>query len=160
MWICTGRGGRPTMPASAAAGALLLLSILPFAVALSPGEPQYNQCKAASLSLISTMFNLTCRTLSCKLVPTCWLVCAEVTTPAGQALFGTPGAFVWIAPDEVFSVSVVCVGGGGGSGTFDPAILQGGAAGGGGKPRTGGQPPPQQQVLQQQPRQQQQPQQH
>jgi hypothetical protein len=36
--------------------------------------------------------------------------------PVGQEIYSSPGTYTWVAPDDVTSVSVVCVGGGGGGG--------------------------------------------
>jgi len=49
--------------------------------------------------------------------------------PAGQQAFTTPGTYTWVAPQNVTSVSVVCVGAGGG---ISPGAFPGGAGGGGG----------------------------
>lgn len=49
----------------------------------------------------------------------------------GQAAFTTPGTFEWVCPNDVFTVSVVCVGGGGGGDAGDDLIGVGGGGGGG-----------------------------
>lgn len=48
-------------------------------------------------------------------------------TPTGQDEYTSPGTYTWVAPADVFSVCVVCVGGGGGGGYYSN-----GAGGGGG----------------------------
>jgi len=49
--------------------------------------------------------------------------------PAGQQAFTTPGTYTWVAPQNVTSVSVVCVGAGG---TYSPDGAFDAAGGGGG----------------------------
>jgi hypothetical protein len=49
--------------------------------------------------------------------------------PISQALWTTPGTYTWVVPDDVTTVSVVCVGGGGGGGNWSNG-LQGGGGGG------------------------------
>lgn len=39
---------------------------------------------------------------------------ANYTAPSGQQVYTSPGTYSWICPENVFSVSVVCVGAGGG----------------------------------------------
>ena len=51
------------------------------------------------------------------------------STPPGQVEFTTPGTYTWVAPSDVTSVSVVCIGGGGGGGNWDNGV-QGGSGGG------------------------------
>ena len=48
------------------------------------------------------------------------------TTDVGQEAFTSSGTFNWTCPDNVYDVSVVCVGGGGGS-TTDEQGAGGGA---------------------------------
>lgn len=53
-----------------------------------------------------------------------------------QRTYSTPGSYVWTVPDNVFSISVVCVGAGGSGGasyaTSVPVYFPGGGGGGGG----------------------------
>ena len=51
------------------------------------------------------------------------------TTPAGEEIYTTSGTYTWTCPDDVTSVSVVCIGAGGG-GASSPSGASG--AGGGG----------------------------
>lgn len=51
-------------------------------------------------------------------------------TSAGQIVFDTPGTFQWTCPEDVFFVSVVCVGGGGGGGGYSTWNNSAGAGGG------------------------------
>lgn len=46
----------------------------------------------------------------------------------GEALFDDPGTFTWICPDDVTSVSAICVGGGGGGGQNGSITSSGGTA--------------------------------
>lgn len=48
----------------------------------------------------------------------------------GQAEYTTPGTYTWVAPADVTSVSVVCVGGGGGGGPSSVDASSGGGGGG------------------------------
>lgn len=57
---------------------------------------------------------------------------SQLYTPPvpGDQVFSTPGTFTWVAPTNVRSVSVVCVGCGGGG--FDYTNVNGGGGGAGG----------------------------
>ena len=52
--------------------------------------------------------------------------------PVGQALFTTGGTNTWVCPNEVYSISVVCIGGGGGQATTTAPATSNAKAGGGG----------------------------
>jgi len=52
-----------------------------------------------------------------------------VVVPAGQQAYTTPGAYTWVAPAGVTSVSVVAVGGGGGGNTSSSVAGSGGGLG-------------------------------
>jgi hypothetical protein len=51
---------------------------------------------------------------------------------AGQATYNIPGSFTFVVPQNVTSISGVCVGGGGGGGAIGSATDEAGAGGGGG----------------------------
>jgi len=57
------------------------------------------------------------------------LGCAEGKVP-GQVEYTNPGEYVWVAPEDVNSISILCIGGGGGSGSL--GAWGGGGTGGGG----------------------------
>lgn len=66
-----------------------------------------------------------------------WNITAENTAKTnflkvGQATYNIPGSFTFQVPNEVTSISAVCVGGGGGGGAFGTATDEAGAGGGGG----------------------------
>jgi hypothetical protein len=50
-------------------------------------------------------------------------------TSNGQQAYTTPGTYTWVAPFNVYSVSVVCIGAGGG-GWANPTVATGGGGGG------------------------------
>lgn len=56
----------------------------------------------------------------------------EPAPPAGQQIYGTAGTFSWVAPANVTSVSVVCIGGGGAGDDGNAGDGGGGGGSGGG----------------------------
>lgn len=74
-----------------------------------------------SITFTPTQAGLVSLTINDEVIP-------FLINPIGQEAFTTPGTYLWTAPDNVTSVSVVAVGGGGGS----SATSSGGCGGGGG----------------------------
>ncbi|WP_417452153.1 Calx-beta domain-containing protein [Kordiimonas sp.] len=54
----------------------------------------------------------------------------DISWPVGQVIFDTPGSYNWVVPDNVTSVSAVCVGGGGGGGYQNVGQWRSGGGGG------------------------------
>lgn len=52
-------------------------------------------------------------------------------TPSGQIIYNVPGTYTFVVPDDVYSLSAVCIGGGGSSARGQNAREQSGAGGGG-----------------------------
>jgi hypothetical protein len=115
------------------------------------GTPQYRICSDATCSSVAHTWSSAAGTidnneyLQLKLTSSSLLSVTNsatitvgtgsdnwgVTTipPVGQQAYTTPGTYDWTAPEEVTSVSVVCVGGGGGGHMY--GNYSGGGGGGG-----------------------------